>query len=273
MHTMWKGAISFGLVHIPIKMHAATEEKSPKFRYLHKTCHTPIQYVKRCPTCKVDVAWEEIVRGLEYEEGRFIILEEEEIEELKGEAARTIEITDFVSLEEIDPIYFDHSYYLSPQEGGGKPYRLLQAAMQESGKIGIARFRLRSKESLAAIRTYRHLLLLETLFYPDEIRDASQVPMDPASSPIEERETSMAMQLIEQLTTPFRPEKYTDRYREALAEYIKGKKAVEAPAAAEKERGGVMDLMEALKKSIEMTGTGDGKKKRGRPKKVREKGA
>lgn len=253
MHTMWKGAISFGLVHIPVKMHAATEDKTPKFRYLHKVCHTPIQYVKRCPTCKVDLSWEEIVRGLEVEGGRFLIIGEEELEEMKGEETRTIEITDFVDLKEIDPIFFDRSYYLSPQEGGGKPYKLLTTAMQESGKIAIAKFRLRSKESLAAIRTYRQLLVLETLFYPDEIRDAGQVPRGMEELKLKEREIAMATQLVEQLTSPFQPEKYRDPFREALEEQMKNKAPVHSPGVSPEAKGNILDLMEALKKSIEMT--------------------
>ncbi|WP_028986725.1 Ku protein [Thermicanus aegyptius] len=268
MHTMWKGAISFGLVHIPVKMHAATEDKSPKFRYLHKLCNTPIQYVKRCPFCGVDVEWEEIIRGYEYEEGRFMILDEEELEELKGERSRTIEITDFVDLKEIDPIYFHHSYYLSPQEGGGKAYKLLHQAMEVSGRIAVAKVSLRSKENLAALRAYGKVLVLETLFFPDEIRDVNQVPVETEAVKVEEREISMATQLIDQLTAPFEPEKYKDPFRQALEEHIKEKVPVEGPERPD-QTANIIDLMEALKKSLEVTSPSKGRgKSKGRRKKV-----
>lgn len=254
MHTMWKGAISFGLVNIPIRMYAATEEKSVRFKYLHQPCHTPIRYVKTCPSCNTPVEQEQIVRGYEVEPGRFVLVEEEELENLLPESRKSIEILDFVDLEEIDPIYFIKSYYLSPQETGEKAYQLLLTAMQDTRKVAISKFTLRNKTSLAVLRVYQRALLLETIFYPDEVRPLSQLPGLPAGESVQEKELEIAKQLIDNLSQPFDPAKYTDDYRTALLEMIEKKRAgqkvhevVPAP------KGEIIDLMEALQASLEAT--------------------
>lgn len=254
MHTMWKGAISFGLVNIPIRMFASTENKDIKFRYLHKKCRTPIKYMKTCPTCQTEVGPDELVKGYEYEPGRFVLIEEEDLNALKPELKKSIEILDFVNLAEIDPIYFDKSYYLSPQETGEKAYHLLRQAMNDTGKIGIAKITIRDKQSLAALRVYRNLLVMETIFYPDEVRPVEQVPGIPERVALQDKELEMAVQLISNLAASFEPGKYTDDYREALKMLINKKiegEEIEIPAEAPERN--IIDLMQALQASIEQT--------------------
>ncbi len=263
MHTMWKGSISFGLVNIPIKMFTATEEKDIKFRYLHKECNTPLRYKKMCPTCNKEVTEEEIVRGYEYELGHFIIINERDLLALKSEVDdKAIDILDFVNLSEIDPIYFDKSYYLSPQDTGSKAYTLLRQAMDDTGKIAIAKMTIRSKQTLAALRVYKNILVLETIFYPDEVRAVSQVPGLPEGVSVNEKELDIATKLIDNLTAPFEPEKYTDEYREALQDLINKKiQGKEIEIAPEAPHRNVIDLMEALQASLKETKKKPTKKK------------
>ncbi|MDO7907227.1 Ku protein [Paenibacillus sp. JX-17] len=252
MHTVWKGAISFGLVHVPVKMFSATEDKDISMRYIHKACGSPLAYVRKCPSCEKEVEWEEIGRGYEYEKGKFVMFEKEELDQLNEQANKNITILDFVDLKDIDPIYFQKTYYLSPDQAGGNAYQLLLTAMRDTGKIGIAKISIRSKSSLAAIRVLDECLAIETIFYPDEIRPVAQVPNLPGQTEVNEKELTMAKMLIEQLSTPFEPGKYTDDYRERLLDLINHKVAGEdiriAPAKPE---SNVVDLMAALQASIE----------------------
>jgi DNA end-binding protein Ku len=251
---MWKGSISFGLVHIPIKLFAATEEKDVKLRYLHEKCHSPVEYHKFCPVCDKEIGANEIVKGYEHEPGKFVILEKAELDELVGKQNKTIEIVDFVKLEEIDPIYFNRSYYIGPSENGQKAYGLLKQAMQDSGKIGIAKINLRSKEHLAVVRVYKRGLVLETIYWPDEVRNAEMVPDLPANVELDKKELEIAVQLIEQLTTPFEPEKFKDDYRTALMELIHSKVLNEEfKVAKAAPQANIINLMEALQASIEQT--------------------
>jgi DNA end-binding protein Ku len=275
---MWKGSISFGLVNIPIKMFAATEEKDVRFRYLHKECMSPIKYQKVCPVCDKEIKDEEIVRGYEYEPSRFIIVDENELNSLKSEVnGKNIEILDFVKLSEIDPIYFEKTYYLSPQENGGKAYSLLEKAMLDTGKIAIARITIRNKQSLACLRVSEGILVMETIFYPDEVRPVSQVPGLPEKVEINEKELEIATKLIDSLTASFEPEKYKDNYREALNELINKKiagKEIEVSKVVPQRN--VIDLMEALqaslkesqKKEVEVKKTGKKKVKSDKEKKT-----
>lgn len=256
MHTMWKGSISFGLVNIPIKLHAATEDKDIKLRTLHKKCHSPIKYEKICTHCEEEVKEEDIVKAYEYARGKFVILDDDELENLRKENEdKAVEIIDFVRLEQIDPIYFDKSYYMSPNENGGKAYSLLRKALVEAGKVGVAKIAIRSKEQLAVIRVYENLLIMETIHYPDEVRNAADVPNIPSDEKITNKELDTAILLMDQLTSEFKPEKYTDEYRKALMELIEakrnGKEAV-SPAARETVSN-VTDLMAALQASIDRT--------------------
>ena len=267
MHTMWKGTISFGLVNIPVKMHAATENKDVKLRQLHKECQTPIKYQKVCPVCDRKVEEEEIVKAYEITKDKFVMLDEEDLKALKKEQGdKAVEIIDFVKLEEIDPIYFEKSYYLSPGDGGSKAYSLLRTALEETGKIGVAKMMIRSKEQLAVIRFYENTLVVETIHYPDEVRKVQDVPNVPEKVEIVKKELDTAKLLIDQLTTTFDPEKYTDEYRAALLETIENKKtdkiATVTGKAGQKKPDNVTNLMDALQASLDKA-----KKEKTKPKK------
>lgn len=252
MHTVWKGAISFGLVHVPVKMFSATEDKDISMRYIHKECGSPLSYVRKCPVCDKEVEWEEIGKGYEYEKGKFVMFDKEELEQISGQADKNIVILDFVDLQEIDPIYFQKTYYLSPDQAGSNAYKLLMNAMKDTGKIGIAQISIRSKSSLAAIRVLDECLAVETMFYPDEIRPVSQVPNLPGQEEVKEKELTMAKMLIEQLSMPFDAAKYTDQYRERLLDLIQHKVAgEEIRIAPSQPQTNVVDLMAALQASIE----------------------
>ncbi|AZU63006.1 Ku protein [Neobacillus mesonae] len=257
MHTMWKGSISFGLVNIPIKLHTATEDKDIKLRTLHNKCHAPIKYEKVCSVCEEEVKPEDIVKAYEYTKGKFVVLENDDLEKLKKENEdKAVEIIDFVKMEEIDPIYFDRSYYMSPNEGGGKAYSLLRKALEETEKVGLAKIVIRSKEQMAVIRVYENTLVMETIHYPDEVRKAGDVPNVPAEDKVTKKELDTAILLIDQLTTEFEPEKYNDEYRTALLELIESKRqGKETVTAAMKEpaASNVTDLMAALQASIDRT--------------------
>jgi DNA end-binding protein Ku len=255
MHTMWKGTISFGLVSIPIKLYSATEDKDINLRSLHKECHTPIQYEKKCPNCEKEITNDDIVKGYEYVKGKFVILSDEELKELKDEHVdKSVEIIDFVKLEEIDPIYFNRSYFMGPGENGSKAYALLREALKKTGKIGVAEITIRSKQHMAVVRVYKNSLVMETIHYPDEVRNVQEVPAVPENVEIQEKELETAIMLIDQLTTEFQPEKYKDEYRTALMDLIQEKiNKNEGTTAKEVPRTNVVDLMSALQASIEKT--------------------
>jgi DNA end-binding protein Ku len=255
MHTMWKGTISFGLVSIPIKLYSATEDKDINLRSLHKECHTPIQYEKKCPNCEKEITNDDIVKGYEYVKGKFVILSDEELKELKDEHVdKSVEIIDFVKLEEIDPIYFNRSYFMGPGENGSKAYALLREALKKTGKIGVAEITIRSKQHMAVVRVYKNSLVMETIHYPDEVRNVQEVPAVPENVDIQEKELETAIMLIDQLTTEFQPEKYKDEYRTALMDLIQEKiNKNEGTTAKEVPRTNVVDLMSALQASIEKT--------------------
>jgi DNA end-binding protein Ku len=255
MHTMWKGTISFGLVSIPIKLYSATEDKDINLRSLHKECHTPIQYEKKCPNCEKEITNDDIVKGYEYVKGKFVILSDEELKELKDEHVdKSVEIIDFVKLEEIDPIYFNRSYFMGPGENGSKAYALLREALIKTGKIGVAEITIRSKQHMAVVRVYKNCLVMETIHYPDEVRNVQEVPAVPENVDIQEKELETAIMLIDQLTTEFQPEKYKDEYRTALMDLIQEKiNKNEGTTAKEVPRTNVVDLMSALQASIEKT--------------------
>jgi len=273
MRALWRGSISFGLVNVPIKMYAATEKKSISFRQIHRECGTPIKYEKVCPTCGRKVEEDEIARGYEFEKGKFVIIDDKDLESIPDDTTRTIDIVDFVDLKEIDPLYFDHSYFLGPEETGQKAYILLRKAMDEAGKIAVAKVVIRAKQSLACLRPYGgDHLIMETMFYPEEVRDAGEIPVSPDVK-LHENEVKMAVQLVSSLSTQFKPEKYTDEYRKDLLDIIRAKvegEEVRIPAPREEK---VVDLMEALKASLalaekEKQETKETRGKRGRKKKA-----
>ncbi|MEW6065252.1 MAG: Ku protein [Bacillota bacterium] len=263
MRPLWKGAVSFGLVYVPVKMYAATEKKNIKFNYLHEKCKTPIQYRRYCPYCDTEVANEEIVRGYEYEKGKYVIMKEEDLEHLPGENTRSINIVDFVDLKDIDPLFYDKGYYLSPGEGGQKVYELLKKSMQETGKVAVAKVVIRNKESLAALRVADGVLTMSTMFYPDEVRKPAAIPELDYKVDVHDNELKMAVNLINNLSAEFQPEKYTDDYREQLMEVIQAKVAGEGGEVAPvPQTDKVVDLMSALKASIDLVKQDRGDKKK-----------
>lgn len=252
MRPIWKGAVSFGLVNIPVKMYSASEDKSLKFKFLHSKCNTPLKYQRICPRCEQEVEWAEIVRGYEYQKERFIVLTDEDFAAIPTEKSRTIDILDFCRLEEIDPIFFEKSYYLGPEETGKKAYNLLVSALGDTGRVAVAKVVIRSKQALAALRIYKNVLVMETMKFPDEVRSQLEVPGVEGEVAAGERELSMATQLVENMTAPFAPEKYTDDYRRALLDLVEAKLAGEQPGPAPTPPGeGVADLMESLRASLE----------------------
>lgn len=270
MHTMWKGTISFGLVNIPVNLHAATENHDVKLRQLHKECETPIRYEKHCPHCDKDVDNDEIMKAYEYAKNQFVPLADEELEALQKEKSeKAVEIVDFVKLDQIDPIYFEKSYYLSPNTGGAKAYGLLRTALRQTGKIGVAKLMIRSLEQLAVIRVYGNTLLVETIHYPEEVRPLADVPNIPEESVVTDKELETAKMLIEQLTTEFDPSKYTDEYRVALMELIEQKKGNTTETKGKKKEKTppqVANLMEALEASIQQA-----KKEKPKPRQPKRK--
>jgi len=269
MRALWKGAITFGLIYVPVKMYAATEKKDVKFNYLHNRCQTPLRYVRYCPQCAREVNNDEIMRGYEYEKGQYVTVAEDELEGLAGEKNRSVNIMDFVDLQKIDPVYYDRSYYLGPGDGGKKVYELLRQAMRETSRAAIALITIRNRESLAVIRPTERALIMDTMFYADEVRSVEQVEEIGGQVNLPENEVKMAVNLIDSLSTEFEPGKYASAYREKLHELIRAKIAGEAvlerPAMPAGEN--VVDLMAALQASIEMA-----KEERGNQKKQRATG-
>ena len=246
---IWSGSISFGMVSIPVKLYGATESKDISFHLLHATCGSRLKQMRWCPTDDVEVPWSETVRGYEYAKGEYVKLTNEDFEQLPLPSRHVIDLSAFVEESEIDPVYYERSYYLAPDERAEKPYALLMKAMERKGLTAIATITIRNKEQLCAIRPKDGTIMLETLYYPDEVR-ASEV--DTTGAKVTDRELDMAFTLIELLQKPFEPEEYHDHYREALSQLIEakleGRDVVKAPQARETK---VIDLADALRKSVE----------------------
>jgi DNA end-binding protein Ku len=263
--TMWKGAISFGLVSIPIKMYPSTEEKSLKFNQLHDADGGRIRYKRVCSIDGEEVPFEHIVKGYEIEKDRYVLLEDEDFDAVPVESSRAIDIQQFVDLDEIDPIYFQKTYYLVPEETGIKAYRLLQEAMSENGKVGIAKVSFRDKEHLSALRFKEDVMVLETMYWPDEIRPAEFDELE-KDVKIRPQEVQMAQTLIENLSDEWDPTAFRDEYREALLEIVEKKAAGEEITVVEEaEPAKVVDLMEALKASVEAAKKDKGPAEAGAP--------
>ena len=251
MRSIWSGTISFGLVTVPVKMYTATESKELKFHFLHKDDLVPIGYDKIRKDTGEHVDPDEIVRGFEIEKGRYVPLEDEDYDRLDVELTRSIDICDFVSLEEIDPIYFRKAYYLLPAEGAEKPYLLLVRALEETGKVAIAKVVIRKKQHLACLRTWEGKLLLETMYFADEVRRPDEVEI---GGDLRSAEVDMAKSLVENLSEPFDAEKYDDTYRKELLDLIRRKaRGMKLPEPQDEEEAEVVDLMAALRESVERT--------------------
>jgi DNA end-binding protein Ku len=248
---IWSGTISFGLVSVPVRMFSATDSKELRFHFLDKNDLQPIGYDKLRRDTGEHVDNEDVVRGFEVEKGRYVPLEDEDLDRLDIELTKTIDICDFVDLDEIDPVYYRKAYYLLPQDGGEKPYRLLVRALEETGKVGIAKVVIRNKQHLAALRPWEDILLLETMYYADEVRRPEKVD---GQVRLQKPEVEMAKSLVENLTDRFDPEKYDDTYRKELLALLRAKaKGEPLPEPQEEEGAEVADLMAALRESVERT--------------------
>jgi DNA end-binding protein Ku len=248
--SMWKGAISFGLVTIPVSVYPSTEEKSLRFNQLHDEDGGRIRYKRVCEKDGEEVSFDHIVKGYEVEKDRYVILTDEDFDKVPVESSRAIDIERFVDLDEIDPILFKKSYYLIPDATGAKAYALLREAMSQDGRVGIAKVSFRDKEHLAALRFKDEAFVLETMYWPDEIREAEFGDAD-VDVKVRDQELAMARQLIESLTGEWDPEAYTDEYREALMTIVEAKVSGEEIEVVEPEpTAKVVDLMEALKASV-----------------------
>ena len=252
---IWTGALSFGLVNIPIEVHTAVRDNRPHFRLLHDKDRSPINYERVCQKEGRAVGWNDLVKGYEYEKGRFVVLTKEDFAAAALEKTRRIDILDFVKADDIDDRYFDKPYYLTPGKGGDVAYALLREAIRESGRIGIAKFIMREVQHLAAVEVVDEALVLSTLRFADELVDVGTLNL-PAKKQAGKKELDMATSLVESLAADWNPEKYTDDYRENLMRVIKAKmKGKSADLVAEEPHrdAKVVDLMERLRQSLDQS--------------------
>ena len=247
---IWSGVISFGLVSIPVKLYTATESKSISFNMLHKECKGRIKQLKWCPTCEKQIEYDDTEKGYEYSKGNYVVITEEDLEKLPLPSKNIINISAFVESEQIDPVYFDGSYYLEPEKAAQKPYSLFMKAMEQKSVVGIGTLAIRNKERLCSLRVMGGNLMVDMLLYPDEVRidtekEAPEVNVSP-------QELAMAGSLIDIMESDFHPENYKDNYREALSSLIQakldGSEVIAAPDAGPSK---VIDLMDALRASVE----------------------
>ena len=262
---LWKGSISFGLVNIPIELHTAVRNHRPKFRMLHAKDKSPVRFERVCIRDGHPVAWEDLVKGYEYEKGHFLVVTKEDFQAAAVEKTRTIDIIDFVKADDIDDRFFETPYYLLPAKGGERAYALLREAVRESGRVGVAKFILRDAQHLAAVEAIENALVLTMMRFADELVDAKSFEF-PSDAGIRKPELDMAKALVNSLAAEWDPAKYTDQYRENLLRIIKGKlkgKKVKLDEVPEPRQAEVVDLMERLRRSLEQTGV----KKKPAPKK------
>jgi DNA end-binding protein Ku len=252
MRAIWKGAITFGMVTIPVKLYTATEQKDVRLRMLCREHEAPIQEKRVCTDGGEELAWDELVRGFEVAKGEFVVLDPDELEEAKPESSTTIDIGDFVEAAEIDPVYFEKTYYLEPTDVGARPFSLLKRALEETERVALARVTIRTRERLATLRPYDDTMTLETMFWPDEIRSTGALDLpDGSETKVRPKELDMARSLVESLADRFRPDAYTDAYRAGLEELIERKMRGETRnARRRKPQPKVIDLMAALKASV-----------------------
>jgi DNA end-binding protein Ku len=258
VRSIWKGAISFGLVTIPVKLYSATEQKDVSFHQVRRSDGSRIRYKRVSQADGEEVPYGEIAKGYELENGETVVLTDEDFADLPLTTSRAIDVLQFVPLEQVDPIFFEKSYYIEPDKAGAKPYVLLRDALEESGKVAIVKVALRNRESLATLRVREGVFVLETMLWPDEVRKPDFAFLD-EDVDVRPQELAMAGSLIETLTGDFDPEEYKDSYREALQEVIEAKIAgheVKQPEPAQPTSGTVVDLMAALRASVEAAKAG-----------------
>jgi DNA end-binding protein Ku len=248
---IWSGSISFGLVAVPVRMFAATESQELRFHFVDRRDLMPVGYDKVRKDTGEHVDPEDIVRAFEVEKGRYVPIEPDDLDRLDVELTHSVDILDFVELDEIDSIYFRQAYYLAPQDGAEKPYALLARALEETGRVGIAKVVIRNKQHLACLRTFEDVLVLETMYYADEVRDSAG--LIPQEAELRKAEVEMAKTLVENLSAEFDPAKYDDTYRKELLELIEAKAAGQPLPEPEEPQAEVVDLMQALRESVERT--------------------
>src|SRR5215471_9710810 len=255
---IWKGTISFGLVSIPIALYPATRREDLKFRLLRASDLSPVNYKRVAEKDGREVPWDEIVKGFEYEKGKFVVLDEKDFQRVDLEATQTVDIQDFVEVEEIDPMYFYKPYYLEPQKGGDKAYALLRETLEKTNKVGIAKVIIKTRQYLAGVKPLKHGLVLELMHFADELLDVEKLNVPKRSAEPGKRELDMAKALVESMSSEWDAKKYKDDYRDALLEVIEekveagGKEIEEKPKKAPKLTK-VIDLVSVLKKSLEKT--------------------
>jgi DNA end-binding protein Ku len=278
VRSIWKGAISFGLVSIPVKLYSATEERDISFRQVHREDGGRIRYQRVCTKCGEEVAYADIAKGYEMSDGSIVVLTDEDFDAVPITTNRMIDVVQFVPLEELDPIYFSKSYYLEPEKAGIKPYVLLARALEESGKVAVVKVALRQREALAAVRVRDGVFVLETMLWPDEVREADFGFLD-EDVEVRPQELAMAGTLIESLSGEFDPNEHHDSYREALEEVIEAKvegHELVAPPERADEGAAVVDLMSALRASVDAAKSGRtaaSKSKPAKPAKAAKKAA
>ncbi|MBV9463833.1 MAG: Ku protein [Verrucomicrobiae bacterium] len=266
MRAVWKGSISFGLVNIPIALYPATRHEELHFRLLRKADLSPVNYKRVAEADGKEVPWDEIVKGYEYEKGKFVVLSEEDFKRVDVEATQTVDITDFVELDEINPMFFYKPYFLEPQKGGDKAYSLLRDVLKQTGKVGIAKVVIKTRQYLAAVKPQGDTLVLELMHFADELMDATQLNLPKAKASAGKKELEMARSLVEGMTDKWDPEKYKDDYREAMMGLIEkkvesGGKEISAPQAKGRKPTNVIDLVSVLQQSLAKTQTDRGGKK------------
>ncbi len=265
MRAIWKGAISFGLVNIPIALYPATRTEDLRFRLLRASDHSPVNYKRVAEADGKEVPWDQIVKGYEHEKGKFVILKDEDFQRVDIEATQTVDITRFVQLDEVNPIFFHKPYYMDPTKGGDKAYVLLREALRASGKIAIAKVVIKTRQHLAAVKPQDNGLMLELMHFATELIDMEEFKV-PANKELGKKELQMAKALIDSMSDTWKPEEYVDEYRGALEKVIeekieKGDKFT--PKAARKAKTtNVIDLVSVLQKSLEESGGGRKKAKR-----------
>ena len=253
MRSIWKGAISFGLVTIPVKLYSATEEKDVSFHQVHREDGGRIRYKRVCQIDGEEVPYSDIAKGYELPSGEVVVLTDEDFADLPLSTSRAIDVLEFVPLEQVDPLYFSKSYYLEPEAAGAKPYVLLRQALESSGRVALVKVALRQRESLATLRVREGVFVLEMMLWPDEIREPQFGFLD-EDIEVRAQELKMAESLIDSLSGDFQPEQYADNYREALQSLIEAKvegREVVQPAETTADTGTVVDLMAALRASVE----------------------
>jgi DNA end-binding protein Ku len=246
------GTISFGLVSIPVKLFTAASSESPSFNLLHAKCGNRIRQQRLCPVCNEVVERNDLVKGYEFAKDQYVRISDDELKALEGEASQAIEISEFVPLATVDPVYFEKSYYLGPDKGGDKPYRLLAQAMAQSSKVALAKFVMRGRENLVLIRSAQNGLMLHAMYFADEVRDFGEIEKGETAK-ISDAETNLAMRLIDELSTDqFKPDQYEDEYRQRVLELVNTKAEGKEITVVEPtvQRAQVIDLMAALKESL-----------------------